>query len=425
MKSVSVLIPNFNGRQHLETCLGSLQGQLHRAHEVLVFDNGSNDGSVELLRQKFPSVCVIASSKNFGFAGALNRAAQHANGEWLAFLNNDMRTAADWIQAAMLHSDRHPCIASRMLNWSGDKLDFDGASLQYLGFAEQVGRGEPNTSAAIAGPILFPCGGAMFIRKDLFLEVGGFDEDYFAVYEDVDLGWRLWLEGHQIFFEPNSTVYHKGHATLDSRREEKKRYLMHRNAMFTIIKNYQQDAFQRILPVAFLQAVRRAVRFAGIDKKTFYFWEDTEIPQNSASLWMWKDAINHLVALDDVIENWHHLMEKRQRVQARRKRADCEIFPLFRDPFRRIFKDANYEEHEAEWITALGITQLFCETVPFSLTREFHKDLKREIQELRRELSHLGSQLHAADCAEKRQPARIDQLARRFFRRWVKRSCGP
>ncbi|MBI3940132.1 MAG: glycosyltransferase family 2 protein [Acidobacteria bacterium] len=411
-----MLIPNFNGRLHLQACLLSLQEQTRQPHEILVFDNGSSDHSADFIRERFPSVQVIASSTNLGFAGAMNRAAEAAGGAWLALLNNDMRAAPDWIESAMAEAGRHGCIASRILNWSGNKIDFDGASLQYLGFAEQLATGESADRPASPGPILFPCGGAMFVRRDLFLEAGGFDEDYFAVYEDVDLGWRLWLLGHDVLLNPGSVAYHRGHATLDTRREEKKRYLMHRNAMFTIIKNYGQDAFQKVLPVAFFQALRRTVRFAGIDKTAFYFWEDAQIPEDPASLWMWKDAVNHLVALDDVIENWLALMQKRRQVQARRKRADSEIVPLFHEPFRRIFKDASYEESEAQWIRHLGIDDLFAGEVPFAFTDAFESERAREVRELRRELSVLKSQLQEAGSPARRGRGTMEKLARRLKR---------
>ncbi|HEV8131071.1 MAG TPA: glycosyltransferase family 2 protein [Acidobacteriota bacterium] len=413
MKSVSVIIPNFNGRQHLGACLNSIQQQQYRSHEVILFDNGSQDQSISFVQQKFPSVRTISAATNLGFAGAINRAAHSATGEWLAFLNNDMKAAPGWIEAAMAHADRHPCIASRILNWSGDKVDFDGGSLQYLGFADQVGVGESSRRDSAAAPILFPCGGAMFIRKDLFLESGGFDEDYFAVYEDVDLGWRLWIEGSDILFEPASTAYHRGHVTLDSRPEEKKRYLMHRNALFTIIKNYDEDAFRKIVPLAFFQAIRRAVRFAGIDKTAFYFWEEPPPPQDAAAWWMWKDAINHLVALDDVIERWPQLMAKRQAIQQRRKRADSEFTALFRDPFRRIFKDYDYEACEAEWVRALGIPELFPQNIPFAFTEAFDKEQKLEIERLRRELALLKSRLQGSAAATAK-PGRMRRLAKRL-----------
>ncbi|MBI2821170.1 MAG: glycosyltransferase family 2 protein [Acidobacteria bacterium] len=412
MTSISVLIPNFNGRRHLGACLESLQQQRRKIEEVVVFDNGSRDQSVEFISENFPSVRVIASADNCGFAGALNRAARCARGEWLAFMNNDMRAAPDWMEASLERSGTHECIASRILNWEGDKVDFDGSSLQYLGFADQLGIGENSARPSAAGPILFPCGGAMFIRRDLFLDVGGFDEDYFAIYEDVDLGWRLWLQGHEVFFDPACVVYHRGHATLDARREEKKRYLMHRNALFTMIKNLQQERFEKIVPVAFFQAIRRAVRFSGIDKTAFYFWEDTELPRDEASWWMCRDAVNHLVALDDVIENWFQLMEKRQQVQARRRRPDSEIASLFHDPFRRIFKDADYEACEAEWIESRGIQRLFPEAIPFAFTEGFATEMKRERQALRRELALLKSQLRAPAPGEKR--GRMNRLARRL-----------
>lgn len=415
MSTVSVLIPNYNGRQHLEACLLSLQNQTRRAEEILVFDNGSTDGSAEFIRERFPATRVIASAANLGFAAALNQAAQAATGAWLGFLNNDMRAAPDWIERASLETAEHGCVASRILDWSGKKIDFDGASLQYLGFADQLGIGDGADRPARAGPILFACGGAMFVRRDLFLDVGGFDEDYFAIYEDVDLGWRLWVMGQGVFFQPASVAYHRGHATLDSRREEKKRHLLHRNAMFTIAKNYGESAFHNILPVALVQAVRRSVRFSGVDKTAFYFWNDRELPQDSASLWMWKDAINHLVALDDVIESWPSLMAKRERVQQRRKRNDREISTLFHDPFRRIFKDASYEECEAEWIRGLGIQHLFAGAEPFAFSEAFQSEQAREIQELRRELSMLKGQLAAANAVPDR-PGTVEKITRRLKR---------
>ncbi|HEY2934238.1 MAG TPA: glycosyltransferase family 2 protein [Acidobacteriota bacterium] len=406
MTSVSVLIPNLNGIHHLDDCLSSLQQQSHPADEVIVFDNASSDDSARFISQRYSSVRLIASEKNLGFAGALNRAAEAACGEWLAFLNNDMRASSDWIAAAMKSAREHACVASRILSWSGDKVDFDGASLQYLGFGDQVGIGETSSRRSPAGPILFACGGAMLVRKEVFLESGAFDEDYFAIYEDVDFGWRLWLQGHDVFFEPESFVYHKGHATLDTRREEKKRYLMHRNALFTIIKNYERERFEKIVPVAFFQAVRRAVRFANIDKTSFYFWKDSEPPQDPGAFWMWKDAINHLVALDDVIENWPGLMQKRAAVQARRRRSDDEIVALFRDPFRRIFKDTAYEAQEAELLELQGIPQLFPSQAPFALTDDFRRNLHEEIRNLRRELSYLKSARGAVPPEVKANPVR-------------------
>src|SRR2546425_10399367 len=113
MKSVSVLIPNFNGRKHLEPCLRSLQEQSDRADEVIIFDNGSSDHSAEYVHSNFPWVRVISAQKNCGFAGALNRAAQDARGEWLAFLNNDMKASPNWICGARGHGNSHCCIASR------------------------------------------------------------------------------------------------------------------------------------------------------------------------------------------------------------------------------------------------------------------------------------------------------------------------
>ena len=389
MSTVSVLIPNFNGKHHLETCLASLQNQTAAPAEILLFDNGSTDGSAEFVSRQFPSVRLIRSNRNLGFAAAINEAAAQARGEWLALLNNDMRASEGWLESALDQASQHACIACRILNWSGDKVDFDGASLQFLGFGDQAGSGRSSSDVPPAAPLLFACGGAMLIRRSVFAECGGLDEDYFAVYEDVDLGWRLWLQGHDVQLAPASVVYHRGHATLDSRREEKKRHLMHRNALFTIVKNYGDEAFRSIVPLALLQCVRRAVRFAGIDKTAFYFWEERELPSDPGALWMLRDAVNHLVALDDVIEAWPSLMSKRTAVQAGRRRSDSEILPLFREPFRRIFPDVDYERGEGDWVAGLDIARLFPGAVPFAMTPEFDREQERQIAALRRELSNL------------------------------------
>ena len=211
------------------------------------------------------------------------------------------------------------------------------------------------------GEILFPCGGAMLIDRQVFLEVGGFDPDYFALFEDVDLGWRLWVMGYRVAFAAESITYHRGHSTLETQTLPKVRYLMHRNALLTILKNYDDERFQKILPLAIRLAIKRAVHFCGVDPESFYIWSDVEAKLQEGDSEAQKrllDSLNHLVAVDDVLKQLPSLLQKRKRVQERRRRPDERIFELFTDPFRLIVEDPDYAHEEMRLLDALNFPQL-------------------------------------------------------------------
>ena len=245
---------NWNGRVHLETLLPSLLDQ--GAGEIIIVDNGSADDSVRFLEENYPSVKILKNPVNMGFSQPNNLAAKAANGKILAFINNDMKAGSEWVSNGIRKLKTYDCVSSRILSWDGKSIDFNGSSLQYLGYALQKNTGDLLSSISDkGGEILFPCGGAMFIRKELFLESGGFDEDFFAIYEDVDLGWRLRVTGHRITLDGDSVVYHKGHATFQTQDNSRMRYLMHRNALLTILKNYADDTVKKVFPMAARKSV--------------------------------------------------------------------------------------------------------------------------------------------------------------------------
>jgi GT2 family glycosyltransferase len=361
VKTVSIIIVNFNGEKHLKSCLSSICEVDYPPEklEVIVFDNGSSDNSVQVIQKVYPAAVVLKSSKNIGFARPHRLAAQAAKGEILAFLNNDMKVDSQWIRRGvdLLALDKGiACSSSKIMNWRGTDVEFNGGSLQYLGYADQLKR-----SAAKSGEeVLFPCGGAMFIWKDVFEEAGCFDDDYFAIFEDVDLGWRLWIMGYRVVMAPDSIVYHRGHGTLRTRRQAKMRFLMHRNALMTIIKNYDNEHLMKVLPVAFILAVRRALLFMNIDKKAFYFWDDQDLHVSTPP--NFEEACLHLAAIDDVFETFQSLKKKRKAVQGRRKRNDRDIFALFKDPFRNIMGSAEYLWEEVSLFGHFGLERVFqCE----------------------------------------------------------------
>ena len=411
---VSVVTVNWNGKSHLSTLLPPLLAL--EPGEVIVVDNGSTDGSQEFLRRRYPQVRLLENGVNRGFAQPCNVGAETARGSCIAFINNDMRPEPDWLVAALEKLDaRTPCAASRILDWEGRRIDYNGSSLHYLGYGLQEDLGLAVEEAAPREDVLFPCGGAMLVDRKVFLELGGFDPDYFALYEDVDLGWRLWLAGHRVVLAPDSVVRHRGHATLETRAPEKTRYLMHRNALLTIFKNYDEENFRKILPLALILSVKRAVHFSGVRKESFYLWSETlhKLEEGDATARsQLLDSLNHLVAVDDVLQSLPRLLEKRRRVQALRRRSDREIMGLFGDPLRQIVEDPGYVKEELEWLESLDLGSLLdlgpaaasLDSLPGAL-REKIRSLEKELKGLR----WLGSRaaLH---------PPLPPGLAARFFR---------
>jgi GT2 family glycosyltransferase len=272
--SVSLVVLNWNGKAHLERCLRSLlqleydPGRL----EVILCDNGSTDGSAEYVRGQFPEVKLVVLDRNVGFADGNDVAAEQASGEWLGFLNNDMWVERGWLRDLVSALDDHPratCLASRIKNWDGSALDFVGGGVNYQGHGFQVDHGKRSSPRDVERRVLFACGGAMLIRRDAFTEVGGFDPDYFAYFEDVDLGWRLNLLGHEVWYTPRATAFHRHHGTASRLAAHKLRVLYERNALFTIYKCLEQENLDRVLPAALLLLNERALRLAQHDPQEF------------------------------------------------------------------------------------------------------------------------------------------------------------
>jgi len=421
MRPVSIIIVNYNGERHLRDCLDSLKSLDYPARllDVVVFDNGSSDGSIQVIRKTLPSARIIEHPGNLGFAAPHRIAAEACRGEILAFMNNDMKAGRSWVKEGLKQLDPANgivCSASKILSWDGRAVDFSGGSMQYLGYADQPkgetpGRGED---------ILFPCGGAMFIEKEGFVNSGCFDDDYFAIFEDVDLGWRLWVTGYRVVMAPDSVTYHKGHGTLDSKKEEKKRFLMHRNALMTIIKNYDDENLRKILPLAFILAVKRALLFMGVDKRAFHFWDEKELagfrPDNYA------EAFVHLAALDDVFDRFGKIMEKRSSVQKARRRPDGDIFRLFRDPFRNIM---GYKEYL--WAESALFGDLNLDAV-FDCREAYRQRLDEGIYHARQTLKGLLDRIDEAarlSSVPVPPPGPTDGLAAKFVRNLREHGIGP
>jgi GT2 family glycosyltransferase len=213
-RSAAVVIPSWNGRRWLEECLESVFAQTRPADEVIVVDNGSTDGSVELVRERFPSVRLVELARNTGFAGGANTGLRTAGTEVVALVNQDVRLEADWLERAcraLDGSSRAASVATKMLDLGDPSLVYDtGDILRRDGFCEQRGRFERDDGRFDApGEVFGACAGAALYRRNAVLEAGGFEERFFLYLEDADLSLRLRLAGWTCVYEP-AVALHAG-----------------------------------------------------------------------------------------------------------------------------------------------------------------------------------------------------------------------
>ena len=335
--SISVVIPNWNGAALLAECLDSVAAIDYPTDrlEVIVVDDGSTDGSLELMATEYPHIRVVAHEANLGFAAACNTGARHATSECVAFLNNDMRVDVGWARGLATAYDAargYVCVAGVILDWSGVKIDFAGGWMNFHGYVGHENFGKPVAEDRIEDgrDLLFACGGSMLVQRAVFLDVGGFDPTYFAFFEDVDLGWRLWLLGYKVRLASRARSFHRHHATVSSLSFERREYLYERNSLLTLIKNLSDENLAPILAPSLFLLIKRSllgVRAPIYGANGFAGSGDTVVP---------------LRAADDVLGELDRVLEQRREVQRRRRRADREIFSLFHQPFTPLLLDESY-----------------------------------------------------------------------------------
>jgi hypothetical protein len=345
---ISVVIVNFDGADDTIACLESIREldiEPDRL-EIIVVDNGSPaDDADRIAAAGGSSVHVVRLPKNVGFAAGCNAAVARATGEYLAFLNNDARPHPHWLAAAM-----HPleydgsiaCVASKVLGWDGSTVDFVGAALAYYGHGFKVDFGKPASPMEnTAVDVLFASGAAMVIRAEVFRRVGGFDGRYFMFFEDVDLGWRLWLLGYRVRYVPGSIVYHRHHATAARFGAAREHFLLERNALYTIYKNYDDDNLRAVLPAALLLAIRRGTALGGDDPQTLDLATMTGDPGGTL-MTVNRQTLAPTYAIDAFIDALPELEESRAELQAGRRRPDHEITPLFGTPLKPNIEDPRF-----------------------------------------------------------------------------------
>lgn len=270
MDSTSVVILNYNGQDHLRKFLPGLVR--FTDDKIIVADNGSTDNSKEILRSEFPFVDLISLGKNYGFAGGYNMALRQVDDKYLVLLNSDVEVTNGWLPPLIQFMEEHPEVGAcqpKVKSYTNKStFEYAGAAgglMDWLGYPFCQGRilneveedlGQYDTPREV----FWATGAAMVIRKKVFEEFKGFDADFFAHMEEIDLCWRLKKAGYQIYVVPESVVYHLGGGTL-SYVSPRKTYLNFRNGLTLLLKNEKSLKLFWLLPVRAILDLVAAVRF--------------------------------------------------------------------------------------------------------------------------------------------------------------------
>lgn len=254
---IAVVILNWNGKKLLETFLPSVMQHSPEA-SIYVADNASTDDSVAFVKAHFPSITVIQNHSNLGFAGGYNEALQKVDADIYALVNSDIEVTPNWLQPIIDKFQNEPktaIIQPKILDYKNKAyFEYAGAA---GGFIDQYGypfcRGrifetiEKDTHQYDDETDIFWASGAcFFIRKEVFHELHGFDADFFAHQEEIDMCWRAFNLGHQIKFTSKSVVYHVGGATLQQ-GNPRKTFLNFRNSLLMLVKNLPKSNLFQIL----------------------------------------------------------------------------------------------------------------------------------------------------------------------------------
>ena len=274
MERVAVVILNWNGRALMEQFLPSVLAHSPREiAEVVVADNGSTDDSVEMLREKFPTVRIIELKQNYGFAEGYNQVLKQIETPYTVLLNSDVEVSAGWLNAPLAALDADECIAcvQPKILAQRDKAFFEyagacGGYVDRYGYPFCRGRvlhvvekdlGQYDTPPT---DVLWTTGACLFVRTAIYKEEGGLDADFFAHQEEIDFCWRLRSRGYRLVCTPASVVYHVGAATL-SVENPRKTFLNFRNSLLMVYKNSTEEDLKRVLRVRFCLDYVAALKF--------------------------------------------------------------------------------------------------------------------------------------------------------------------
>lgn len=320
---ISVIIVNWNGKHHLQECLSALSEQIFEDYETVFVDNGSADGSIEFVQENFLHVKLIKLKQNKGFCKGNNIGLQHAAGEFIALLNNDTRVDKCWLQelfdAIKFDSQVGICASSMVNYFNPDIIDTAGDGYDICGVGFKIGNGLSVSNYQNKRYVFGACAGAALYRRSMLEDIGFFDEDFFAIGEDIDLNFRARIAGYKCIYVPKAIVYHKVNQTvgLDS---DFLLYHKRRNVEYTYFKNMPALLLIVTFPFHVLYELLTAVEAVYIGKLKCF-----------------------LKSKFDFIKNFPQTLKKRKYIQQSRVIKLSEILDLFSKDY--LLKKIRNERH--------------------------------------------------------------------------------
>ena len=294
MKKTAVVILNYNGKKFLEDFLPTVVEKSKDVADIWVADNNSSDGSVDLLKNKFPDVNLIINKENGGYATGYNLALRQIKAEYYVLLNSDIEVTDNWIEPVikLMDSDKNIAACQPKIRsfYEKEKFEYAGGS---GGFIDKYGypfcRGRLFQSLETdtgqyddAVEVFWASGACMFVRADLFHKFDGLDDDFFAHMEEIDLCWRFKNHGHKIMVCPDSTVFHVGGGTLP-KNSPRKTYLNFRNNFSLLYKNLPSNRLFQVFALRLLLDGVAGLKFLteggfqdflAVIKAHFYFYRN-------------------------------------------------------------------------------------------------------------------------------------------------------
>lgn len=237
----SVIIPNWNGEHLLKDCLDSLEKQSYKNFEIIIVDNGSTDSSIEFIKNNFPKIKIIKLEKNLGFAKAVNIGVKKSKAKFIVLLNNDTEVDKDWLKNLVKIAKKYKdvgSVGSKLLNfYERRKIDGVGIQINEVGQARSIGYDEKDKGQYEKQLYVFGVtGGASLFKREIFIKIGMFDENYFMYSEEVDWAFRAQFQGFKAIYCPKAIVYHK-HKASSSKKPQHLEYWQFKNMTQTILKD--------------------------------------------------------------------------------------------------------------------------------------------------------------------------------------------
>jgi len=305
---VSIIIVNYNGLEYLQKCLDSILNNDFKNYEIILVDNNSQDESKSFVKEHYPSVSIIELVDNFGFAKPNNLGAKKAKGDLFYFLNNDtMISKNSIVELLKIMNKEEIAICQSLLLHPDGSIDSAGDYVNNFG----IPFSSTDNSSEIKN-ILSARGAAMMIKKNIFWELSGFDEKFFASFEDVDIGWRSWLYGHAVILVPKSVVYHVGGSTVRKLSLEIKFHGV-KNFLMLYLVNFEQPIFPSFIKLG-------KIIFGKQHFKKSYIGNEVNFELPSFSI-----AFRSLLW---VLKNLRYILKKRKIVNSKRVRTTKDLINL-------------------------------------------------------------------------------------------------